>query len=73
MQKQQYQAPYDHVPILFLPGRRDVVLAPKIVARGLVRPTMSLQVVDDAGHWVPEEQPEVLVERIEEMLAGLDD
>ncbi|GAA1744293.1 alpha/beta hydrolase [Aeromicrobium alkaliterrae] len=72
MQKHTYQAPYDHVPILFLPGRRDGVLVPRIVKGGLVRPTMSMEVVDDAGHWVPEEQPEVLVEHLEQFLATLD-
>ncbi|WP_229053008.1 alpha/beta fold hydrolase [Aeromicrobium sp. Leaf350] len=72
VQKRTYQAPYDHVPLLFLPGRRDGVLVPRIVAGGLVRPTMSMHVVDDAGHWVPEEQPEVLVEHVEAFIAGLD-
>lgn len=71
MRRRAYQAPYDHVPILFLPGRRDVVLTPRLVARSLVGPTMSLKIVDDAGHWVPEEQPEALVEHVEELLADL--
>ncbi|MFT4187413.1 MAG: alpha/beta hydrolase [Aeromicrobium sp.] len=71
MQKRRYQAPYDHVPILFLPGRRDLVLAPKLVARGLVRPSMSMHVIDDAGHWVPEEQPEVLAAHVERFVAAL--
>jgi len=71
-QKRTYQAPYDHVPILFLPGRRDGVLVPRIVRGGLVRPTMSMEVVDDAGHWVPEEQPEVLVEHLERFVTGLE-
>ncbi|MFT4300026.1 MAG: alpha/beta fold hydrolase [Aeromicrobium sp.] len=71
MSKGRYQEPYDHIPILFLPGRRDLVLAPKLVRRGLVRATMTMEVIDDAGHWVPEENPSALVAHIEDFVASL--
>ncbi len=69
--KEAYLAPFNHVPLLFLPGRRDPVLAPRLVAAGVVGPTMSINVIDDAGHWVPEEQPEALVDHIERFVATL--
>ncbi|EFQ83352.1 hydrolase, alpha/beta domain protein [Aeromicrobium marinum DSM 15272] len=69
--KGTYQAPVTDVPIIFLPGRGDAILVPRIVERGVVADNMSMETIEGAGHWVPEEQPEKLVEKIQEFLAGL--
>ena len=71
MQRRRYQRPIEDVPVLMLPGRRDIVLAPHLVERGVVRPHISMKVIDGAGHWVPEEQPEALVEHVEAFLTTL--
>lgn len=67
----RYQAPVTDVPLLFLPGRGDLVLAPSLVKRGLTAPNQSLEVIDGAGHWVPEEQPDVLLGHVHRFLANL--
>lgn len=72
MQRRRYQGPVSDVPILLMPGRGDVVLAPHLVERGVVRPNIELQVVDGAGHWIPEEQPEAVVDAVERFAARLE-
>lgn len=56
------------VPALLFTGVADPVIRPE--AQGGFEenaPRMELVVVDDAGHWLPEEAPEVLLERLLEL------
>lgn len=64
MQRREYaRAPAD-VPLLFLPGRRDGVLTPDLVERGVRGPSQRMTVIEGAGHWTPEEQPEAVAREV---------
>lgn len=73
MQRGEYAAQPEDLPLLFLPGRRDGVLTPDLVRRGVRGPNASMTVIDGAGHWVPEEQPETLAREVLGFVAGLGD
>ncbi|RQN08977.1 alpha/beta hydrolase [Aeromicrobium camelliae] len=57
-------------PVLLLPGRDDGVLAPELVRRAEA-PNVEVRVVEGAGHWVPEQQPEVVVEQVERFVSAM--
>jgi pimeloyl-ACP methyl ester carboxylesterase len=59
------------IPALLFTGVADPVIRPD--AQGGFEanaPRMELVVVDDAGHWLPEEAPDVLLERLLALFAG---
>ncbi|WP_166375867.1 alpha/beta fold hydrolase [Aeromicrobium phragmitis] len=58
------------LPVLLLPGRDDSVLAPHLVRRAEA-PNVEVQVIEGAGHWVPEQQPGAVVEHIERFVATM--
>ncbi|WP_293786160.1 alpha/beta fold hydrolase [uncultured Aeromicrobium sp.] len=59
------------VPVLLLAGRGDGVLTPSLVRRGAAA-NVEVRVIENAGHWVPEQQPEVVVEHIERFVSSLE-
>ncbi len=67
----RYQAPVTDVPLLFLPGTRDGVLTPKLVSQALGPANVTVETIEGAGHWVPEEQPEALAAQVERFVAAL--
>lgn len=69
--RRDYQKPVTDVPLLFLPGRSDVVLAPRIVRRAEGLANVEFHEIASTGHWVPEEQPEVLAEQVSAFLNRL--
>lgn len=59
------------VPILLVPGESDGVLHPSLVSAGATLPNVSLETVPQAGHWVPEQQPRAVVEKVRRFVASL--
>ena len=60
----RYRAKRLHVPTLVLTGARDVTVTPALL-RGYepYADAMSVEVIPDAGHFLPEECPELVAER----------
>jgi pimeloyl-ACP methyl ester carboxylesterase len=59
------------IPALLFTGVADPVIRPENLAGFEPNaPGMSLVVVEDAGHWLPEEAPDVLLERMLELYAS---
>ncbi|MEH3033068.1 MAG: alpha/beta fold hydrolase [Aeromicrobium erythreum] len=69
MRGQYLDAPRE-VPVLFVPGESDDLLNPRLVAGGATRPNTAMEAVASAGHWVPEQQPAVLVEKVRRFAAA---
>ena len=59
------------MPILLVPGESDGVLHPSLVSAGATLPNVSLETVPQAGHWVPEQQPHAVVEKVRRFVASL--
>ena len=58
-------------PALFVRGAESTFVTPEpFEATKSLRPDLSAAIVSGADHYVPEEQPELLAERIEEFLAA---
>lgn len=68
----KYAEPVTELPILLLPGRHDAILTPRLVTRAARTPNIEVEVIEDAGHWVPEQRPHVVVEKVRWFLGGLD-
>jgi len=66
-----YKAQRLRTPTLMLQGKRDPVLRPAFV-RGYERyaDDMTLEFVDDCGHLLPEERPDVVLSRAIDFFAG---
>lgn len=60
----RYARPVDDAPLLLLPGSSDMVLAPKLVRRAEGPANVTVREIAGAGHWVPEEQPDALVDHV---------
>lgn len=58
----------DDVPLLFLAGQSDPVLAPSLVRRAAGPPNVTVAEIGGAGHWVPEERPADLVGHVRDFL-----
>ncbi|KQY58288.1 hypothetical protein ASD11_01070 [Aeromicrobium sp. Root495] len=67
--RKKYVGAAKDVPIVMVPGIGDGVLTPDLVEGAAVLPNVTMEVVDGAGHWVPEQQHAVLVEKIRRFLA----
>lgn len=67
--RHRYAKAAKDVPILLVPGIGDGVLTPDLVEPATSLPNVTMEVIDGAGHWVPEQQPGVLVEKIRTFLA----
>lgn len=53
------------IPMLLLLGETDPVIRPKLIGGGERNaPNLRREVLDGVGHWIPEEAPEQLVERM---------
>lgn len=63
-----YATPVKDVPLLFLPGRADVVLAPSLVRRVEGPPNVTVTEITGTGHWVPEERPADLTGHVRDFL-----
>ncbi len=63
-----YSHRVDDIPLLFLPGRADMVLAPRIVRKAEGPSNVTVTEIRGTGHWVPEEQPDQLVAHVRTFL-----
>ncbi|WP_146828110.1 alpha/beta fold hydrolase [Aeromicrobium flavum] len=63
-----YARRVDEIPLLFLPGTGDVVLAPSLVRRAEGPPNVTVTEISGSGHWVPEEKPAELVGHVRDFL-----
>lgn len=68
--KRNYVAPIRELPVLMLPGESDGVLPPS-AARAAASANIEVEKVVGAGHWVPEQKPQVVVEKIRYFLTRL--
>lgn len=62
--RRRYATPATEVPILLLPGRTDAVLPPSVVQRAAGADNVTMRIATDAGHWVPEQAPQVVVDAV---------
>lgn len=63
-----YARRVDDVPLLFLPGTGDLVLAPALVRRAEGPPNVTVTEISGTGHWIPEERPAELVGHVRDFL-----
>jgi pimeloyl-ACP methyl ester carboxylesterase len=68
--KRNYVAPIRELPVLMLPGESDGVLPPS-AALAAASANIEVEKVVGAGHWVPEQKPQVVVEKIRYFLTRL--
>lgn len=67
----EYARRVTEVPLLFLPGQGDTVLAPSIVRRAEGPDNVTVRTIDGAGHWIPEERPADLIGHVRDFLAAV--
>jgi len=67
----EYARKVTDVPLLFLPGESDPVLAPSLVRRAAGPDNVTVTTIPGTGHWVPEEKPAELVGHIRDFLGRL--
>lgn len=63
-----YARRVDDVPLLFLPGTGDLVLAPSLVRRAEGPANVTVTEISGTGHWVPEERPADLIGHVRDFL-----
>ncbi|MCD9155397.1 alpha/beta fold hydrolase [Aeromicrobium duanguangcaii] len=63
-----YARRVEEIPLLFLPGTADTVLAPSLVRRAEGPPNVTVTPISGSGHWIPEEKPAELVGQIRDFL-----
>ena len=63
-----YARRVEEVPLLFLPGTGDTVLAPSIVRRVEGPPNVTVTEIRGSGHWIPEEKPAELIAQVRDFL-----
>lgn len=64
----QYARRVTDVPLLFLPGEGDLVLAPSLVRRAAGPPNVTVTEIEGSGHWIPEEKPADLIGHVRDFL-----
>ena len=69
--RRKYAEKVREVPLLFLPGRHDGVLTPRLVSSAAGPANVTVNVIENSGHWVPEEQPAALAGQVRGFVAGL--
>jgi pimeloyl-ACP methyl ester carboxylesterase len=66
---------YAHVvremPLRFLAGSSDMVLSPRLIQRSMAGSRGTMHVAKGCGHWIPEENPQFVIDEVEEFLADL--
>jgi len=67
----EYARRVDDVPLLFLPGEKDLVLAPSLVRRVEGPDNVTVIEIEGAGHFVPEERPAELIGHVRDFLRQL--
>lgn len=66
-----YADPVDDVPVLFLPGRGDMVLAPRLVRLAEGPANVRVTEIGGTGHWIPEERPADLIGHVRDFVRPL--
>jgi len=64
----QYARRVTDVPLLFLPGEKDLVLAPSLVRRVEGPDNVTVHEIEGAGHFVPEERPADVIGHVRDFL-----
>lgn len=65
----EYSPDPPQMPVLLLAGRSDPVCRPGLVGEAVgTAPDVAMDVIAGSGHWVPEEQPDVLVAKLRTFL-----
>lgn len=69
MLNHSYARPVTDVPVLMVAGSDDPVLTPKLVRRAQrAAKNVEVETIDGVGHWIPEQKPHVLVEKLRHFL-----